>query len=198
MKKLNRIHIILIVVLLAVVAASAYFTFNRQTAEAQQPEIQNKIVEAMGQLKVAQEENDLDALKEHLKELQHIIDRAEPLFPEGPPSVQISSLILDSTHKLNLKLLKLTPNADAGTVTMENGSDGDESEASKYSRAEYDVEVEGYLGRINSLIGEIEGADFVTLTIEDMEISELEDEETSVEQWESQFTIVTLYQYSED
>ncbi len=140
------------------------------------------------------------ASKQQLDELRstlNVLGRGEPLFPEKPATVEIGDLIIDSVEKLNLVLLKLSPDDEAGTITIESAED---SEDNKYNKAEYEVRVKGDLGRINSLIGEIEAADFATLTIEDINIEYKEkvEEERTVEWWEGEFTVVTIYQYEED
>ncbi|MFC2022772.1 hypothetical protein ACFLTL_01235, partial [Chloroflexota bacterium] len=68
----------------------------------------------------------------------------------------------------------------------------------KYSKAEYEVKVKGEQGRIVSLIGRIEGTEFATLTVEDIEIKFIPENTTgdvvTKAYWEGEFTIVTLYQ----
>jgi hypothetical protein len=103
-------------------------------------------------------------------------------------------LIIDSVEKLNLVLLKLTPEDEAGTITIKSDKDSD---GNQYSKAKYEVRVKGDLARINGLIGEIEGADFATLTIEDLGIEFKEEEvnERTIEYWEGEFTVVTIYEH---
>jgi hypothetical protein len=201
-KKLSILHIILMVLVVAVAAVSVFFMSSYQKAEAKQPDMMNEINLALMRLEVAKEENDPEPFKQQFDELQAKIKTLipdEPLFPEEPASVEIEDLIIDSVHKLlpaPYGLLKLLPNPEAGTVIIKSSED---SEGTKYSKAEYEVRVKGDLPRINSLIGEIEVADFVTLTIEDMQISyEMEkDTDTGIitSWWEAEFTVVTLYQY---
>jgi hypothetical protein len=177
MKKLTKLHAALIILLIAALAATAYFSFSYRGVEAKQPDIQNEINLALMRLKVVQEENDPTLLKIQLDELQseiNLMNRDEPLFPKRPPSVEIGDLIIDSVEKLQLSLLKLSPQDEAGTVTIKSDVD---SEGNKYSKAEYEVKVKGGIGRINSLIGEIEAAGFATLTIENLEIEFKEEEE---------------------
>ena len=150
-------------------------------------------------LELAKEEINLEPLQQQLNKLQTelgILSRAEPLFPERPATVEIGDLIVDTVEKLSLTLLKLSPNSEAGTITIKSGED---SEGNNYNKAEYEVGVKGDLGRINSLIGEIERADFATLTIEDTQIEYKEKtvEEVTKKWWQGDFTIVTLYQYEE-
>ncbi len=200
MKKLTRVHTILIILLIVVLAGSAYLSFNYREAEAKQPDIQDEINQAVMRLAIEKENNNPEPLKQQLDELQSVLDvisESEPLFPKKPATVEIGDLIVDSVEKLNLLLLKLSPDDEAGTVTIESDND---SEDHKYSQAEYEVKVKGDVGRINSFIGEIEGADFATLRIEDMQIELVEEEEDKVvfSWWECEFTIVTLYQYEEE
>ncbi len=191
MKKLTKLHTILIIVLILVLAGGAYLFSSKGQAESKQPGIQDEITQAMMRLTVANEENDLDTLKQKLAKLQaRLRETSEPLFPEDAPSVKIGDVIVDTVDKYDLALLTLVTNADAGTVTIKVDEDSD---GNKYSKAEYEVKVRGTIGRINSFIGEIERAEFATLTIEDMEISRIEEE--AAELWEAEFTIVTLYQY---
>ena len=199
MKRLTKLHTILIILLIAVLATTAYFSNSYRTVEAKQPDIQDEIALALMRLTVAKEENDPTPLKQQLDELQSeldILNRAEPLFPMLPATVEIGDLVVDTVQKLNLLLLKLSPDDEAGTVTITCSADAN---GNKYSKAEYEVRVKGDLGRINSVIGEIEGAGFATLTIDDMEIEYKEkvQNETVVKWWEGEFTIVTLYQYQE-
>ncbi len=201
MKRLTKLHTVLIILVVVVLTGSVYFSFGYRGVEAKQPDIQDEISLALMRLNVAKEENNPEPLKQQLEELQstiNVLGQGEPLFPERPATVQIGDLIIDSVEKLHLTLLRLKPNDQAGTVTIKSDQD---SEGNKYSKAEYDVRVEGDLGRINSFIGEIEAADFATLTIEDVQI-EFHPEEKKEERiipawWEGEFTIVTLYQYEE-
>jgi hypothetical protein len=207
MKKLSKIHIGLMVALIAVLAAGVYFLFSYQSVAAKQPDIQQEISMALMRLETIREENQVEMLAEQLDELQdeiHTLSMGDPLFPEQPATVEIGDLIVDTIHKLaphgNLVLLKLNSDDDAGTVTIPSGNA--EIEDNKYSAAEYEIKVKGDLGRINSLIGEIEGAECATLTIEDMEIDYhpevIEEERTLPAYWEADFTVVTLYQYEDD
>ena len=203
MKKLTRLHAILIILLVVVLAVTFYFSFSYRGVEAKQPDIRNEIAQALMRLDLVKEENNPEPLKKQLDELRAVINemsRNEPLFPERPPTVQIGDLIVDSAEKLNLVLLKISPNDKAETVTIKSDKDSKDSQGNEYSKAEYEVKVKGDLARINSLIGEIEGADFGTLTIEDMGITyvEKEDEERTLSWWEGEFTVVTLYQYDEE
>jgi len=94
-------------------------------------------------------------------------------------------------------LLRLKSDDNAGTVTIKVTGDSD---GNKYSKAEYEVKVKGDLGRITSLIGEIEGTDIATVTIEDMEITyeEKEEGDRTITWWEGTFTAVTMYEYTKD
>ena len=200
MKKLTKLHAILILVLIAALAITAYLSFSYRGVEAKQPDVRDEITQALMRLKTVQEENDPGPLKLQFDELQstiRILSQGEPLFPERPATVEIGDLIVDKVQKLNLSLLKLKPAAKAGTETIKSDAD---SEGNKYSKAEYEVKVKGDVGRINSFIGEIEGAGFATLTIEDMEIefNEKEVDEAITKWWEAEFTVVTLYIYEEE
>ncbi len=200
MNKLTKIHVVLIPLLILVLAGSAYFSFSYRGVEAKQPDMSNEVNMAMMRLTVAIEETNPEPLKQQLNELQSEIDRLnqrELLFPEKPATVSIGDLIVDSAQRLNLVLLKLSPEDRAGTVTIKSGPD---ATGKRYNIAEYEVRVKGDLGRINSLIGEIEFADFATLTIDDMEIEwhEKEEDERTIKWWEGEFTVVTLYQYQEE
>lgn len=208
MNKLTKIHFILMAVLVAVLAAGVFFTFSYRKAEAQQPDIQDEITLALIRLETAKQENDPTDLQAQLAELQktlNSITRDEPLFPEKPPMVEIGGLLIDTIDKLDprgtgsLELSKLKPDDDAGTVTIKSTED---AEGTKYNKAEFDITVEGDLGRIVSFIGEIEGAEFATLVVEDLEIEFQEEEEEEdyiiPAYWTADFTIVTLYQYQED
>jgi hypothetical protein len=207
MKKLSKLHIGLMISLIAVLAAGVYFLFSYQTAVAKQPDVRQEINMALMRLEKAKEENNVDLLEEQLGELQdeiNMLSMDDPLFPVQPATVEIGDLIVDTIHRLaphgSLVLLKLNSNDNAGTVTIDSGSE--EVEDNKYSEAEYEVKVQGDLGRINSLIGEIEGADFATLYIEEMEIEyhpeEEQEEDILPAYWEAEFTVITLYQYQED
>ncbi|MFC2068591.1 hypothetical protein ACFLTP_06245 [Chloroflexota bacterium] len=200
MKKLTKLHYILIGILILVLVGSVYMSFQYRKAEGKLPEIQKEIELATMQLKVAQENNDLDTLKKQLGDLEIKISRINTSpFPEKAPSVEIGDLIVDSIDKFNLELLKLLSNEKAGTETIKSNEEDSNSSISKYNKAEYDVSVRGYLGRINSLLAEIEGSTFVTLTIDDLDITlDDEDEDTVVDIWTADFTIVTLYLYEED
>ena len=202
MKKLTKIHMILIALFIAVLAVGVYFSLSYRKAEAKQPDIKDEISMALMRLETLKDENNPEALKEQLDELRakiKVLDRDEPLFPKLPATVDIGDLIVDSMERLQLDLLKLKSNDEAGVVTIDNGSSED-AEGNKYSSAEYEVKVKGDVGKINSLIGEIEGAEFATLTIEDMSIDlkEKTEEELIIKWWESDFTVVTLYQYQEE
>ncbi len=199
MKKLTPIHIVLIALLVVVVAVTVYFSSNYRSAEAKQPEIQDQIVLATKKLALAKEQNNAEPLKQQLANLEatlQVLVRKDPLVPVKPASVKIGDLVVDSAHKLGLTLLKLSPNDTAGTVTIKATKD---SKGTKYNKAEYSVRVKGDLGRINSLIGDIEGADFATLTIEDTTLTWKEStvQDVTVQYWEAEFTVVTLYQYKE-
>lgn len=207
MKKLSKLHIGLMISLIAVLAAGVYFVFSYQTAVAKQPDIRQEINMALMRLEKAKEENNVDLLEEQLGELQdeiNMLSMDDPLFPVQPATVEIGDLIVDTIHRLaphgSLVLLKLNSNDNAGTVTIDSGSE--EVEDNKYSEAEYEVKVQGDLGRINSLIGEIEGADFATLYIEEMEIEyhpeEEQEEDILPAYWEAEFKVITLYQYQEE
>jgi hypothetical protein len=207
MKKLSKLHIGLMISLIAVLAAGVYFLFSYQTAVAKQPDVRQEINMALMRLEKAKEENNVDLLEEQLGELQdeiNMLSMDDPLFPVQPATVEIGDLIVDTIHRLaphgSLVLLKLNSNDNAGTVTIDSGSE--EVEDNKYSEAEYEVKVQGDLGRINSLIGEIEGADFATLYIEEMEIEyhpeEEQEEDILPAYWEAEFKVITLYQYQED
>jgi hypothetical protein len=210
MKKLSKLHIGLIVALVAVLAVGVYFMFSYRGAEAKQPDIQQEIDMAQQRLDILRNSDDEDEpLKEQLDELKdqiRILSMGEPLFPELPATVEIGDLVVDTIHNLDptqsgaLVLLKLNSDDKAGTVIIKSSTDP-EDQGNKYNKAEYEVKVQGDLGRINSLIGEIEGADFATLVIEDMVI-EYEEEEMDMgfikSWWEAEFTIVTLYQYEEE
>jgi hypothetical protein len=207
MKKLSKLHIVLMISLIAVLAAGVYFMFSYQTAAAKQPDIRQEINMALMKLETIRGDNQVETLIEQLDELQeeiHTLSMGDPLFPKQPATVEIGDLIVDTIHRLaphgNLVLLKLNSDDDAGTVTIPSGNA--EVEDNKYSKAEYEVKVQGDLGRINSLIGEIEGAEFATLYIEEMEIDyhpEVEEEERTLPAyWEADFTVVTLYQYEDD
>ena len=138
MKKLNKIHFILIAVLVAVLAVAVFFSFSYQGAEAKQPDIKSEIVQAQMNLVMAQEENDPTELKAQFDELNRtltLLTRDEPLFPEKPHTVEIGDLIVDSLHKLELTLLKLKSNEEAGTDTIEN--DDEEVEDNKYNKADF-------------------------------------------------------------
>jgi Tfp pilus assembly protein PilO len=200
MKKLTRLHAILIIVLLVVLVAAVYFSFSYRDAQAKQPDIKSEIVQALAQLEVIKEENDPEPWEKQLNELQSVLDslqRERPLFPERPATVEIGDLIVDTVERLNLTLLRLKSDDEAGTVTIKKPG---ETEGNKYSKAEYEVRVKGDLGRINSLIGEIEGADFATVTIEDIEITfeEKEEDDRIINWWEGTFTAVTVYQYTKE
>jgi hypothetical protein len=200
MKKLTKLHMVLIIVLIIVLAGSVQFSFSYRRAEAKQPDIKDEIKLAQMRLGAAKEDMNPEPLKKQLEEKQSTIKMLsgdEPLFPERPPTVEIGDLIVDSVEKINLVLLKLKPNDEAGTVTIYSDED---STGNKYNKAEYEVTVKGDLGRINSLIGAIEAADFATLTIEDLQIEykESEEEEHITKWWEGTFTVVTLYQYKEE
>jgi hypothetical protein len=208
MKKLSKLHIVLMISLIAVLAAGVYFMFSYQTAAAKQPDIQQEINMALMKLETVREDNQVDTLIEQLDELQDEIKTLsmdDPLFPEQPATVEIGNLIVDTIHKLaphgNLVLLKLNSDDDAGTVTIDSGI-SEKTEGNKYNTAEYEVKVQGDLGRINSLIGEIEGAEFATLYIEEMEIDyhpeEEQEERTLPAYWEAEFKVITLYQYEEE
>ncbi len=201
MKKLTKLHMALIVLLIIVVAGSVQFSTSYRQAEAKQPDIQDEINLAMMRLNTAKEEMNPEPLKQQLDELQSTITMLsgnEPLFPERPATVQIGDLVVDSAERLNLVLIKLKPNDKAGTITIKEDKD---SQGNKYSKATYELTVKGDLGRINSLIGEIEAANFATLTVEDIEIdfhpAEEKDDRTIPAWWEGQFTVITLYQYEE-
>lgn len=207
MKKLSKLHIGLMISLIAVLAAGVYFVFSYQTAVAKQPDVRQEINMALMRLEKAKEENNVDLLEEQLGELQdeiNMLSMDDPLFPVQPATVEIGDLIVDTIHRLaphgSLVLLKLNSNDNAGTVTIDSGSE--EVEDNKYSEAEYEVKVQGDLGRINSLIGEIEGADFATLYIEEMEIEyhpeEEQEEDILPAYWEAEFKVITLYQYQEE
>lgn len=203
MKKMTKLHFILIAILVAVVAAGVFFTFSSNKAEAQQPDMMNEINMALMRLETAKQENDPTDLQEQLAESQktlNLLTRDEPLFPKEPLLVEIGSLIVDARHKLNLTLLKVKSDEDAGTITIENPDE--ESEDNKYSRAEFEIEVKGDLGRIVSFIGEIEGSTVTTLVIEDLELeyypADEVDEEYIPAYWIGTFNIVTLYEYQED
>ncbi len=200
MKKLTKLHLVLIILLIFALASSVYFSSSYRGAEAKQPDLRNEITVALMRLKIVQEENDPAPLKQQLDELRstlNMLGRDEPLFPEKPATVEIGDLIIDAVEKLNLALLKLSPDDEAGTITIESSED---SEDNKYNKAEYQVRVKGDLGRINSLIGAIEAAGFATLTIEDIDIEYKEkvEEERTIKWWEGEFTVVTIYQYEED
>lgn len=206
MKKLSKVHIGLIISLVAVLAVGTYFVFSYRGAEAKQPDVRQEINMALMRLNVVRDQNNLEPLIKQLDELRseiRILSLGEPLFPEQPATVEIGDLIVDTIHKLDplgkgaLTLLKLNSDDKAGTVTIKSDED---SEGSKYNKAEYEVKVQGDVGRINSLIGEIEGAGFATLTIEDIEIEFKEKtvEDVTTSWWEGEFTVVTLYQYEEE
>jgi hypothetical protein len=208
MKKLSKIHIGLMISLVAVLAGGVYFLFSYQAAAAKQPDIQQEINMALMKLETIREDNQVETLIEQLDELRdeiHMLSMGDPLFPEQPATVEIGDLIVDTIHRLapngNLVLLKLNSDDDAGTVTIDSDI-SDENEGNRYSKAEYEVKVQGDLGRINSLIGEIEGADFATLYIEEMEIDyhpeEEEGEHILPAYWEAEFKVITLYQYEEE
>jgi hypothetical protein len=207
MKKLSKLHIGLMISLMAVLAAGVYFLFSYRAVEAKQPDIRQEINMALMRLEKAKEDNNVDLLEEQLGELQNelnMLSMGDPLFPAQPATVEIGDLIVDTIHRLaphgSLVLLKLNSDDDAGTVTIDSGSE--EIEDNRYSKAEYEVKVQGDLGRINSLIGEVEGADFATLYIEEMEIEyhpeEEEEEHALPAYWEAAFKVITLYQCQED
>ena len=52
MKKLTRLHTILIILLIVVLAGSAYLSFNYREAEAKQPDIQDEINQAVMRLAI--------------------------------------------------------------------------------------------------------------------------------------------------
>ena len=200
MKKLTKLHIILIVLLVAVIAGSVYFVSSYQKAQAKQPDIRDEINMALNKLELEKENNDPSEFKQQLDELQSKINklgRDEPLFPKKPPTVEIGDLVVDTVQRLNLCLLKISPDDEAGTVTIESGGEED-SQGNKYNKAEFEIKVKGDLGRINSLIGEIENTDVATVTIEDLEIEytkeEVEEDRYIPAYWQAEFTIVTLYQ----
>ncbi len=200
MKKLTKLHTILAVLLIAVLAISAYFSFSYRGAEAKQPDIMDEINQALMRLAVAKEENNPEPLKQQLRELQsklNMLSEGKPLFPEKPATVEVGDLIVEAAKKLELTLLRLSPNDKVGTVTIKSG---ESDTGNKYSKAEYAVKVKGDLGRINSLIGQIESADFATLTVEDIDVSfkQKKEEDHTFEWWEGEFTVVTLYQYEEE
>lgn len=200
MKKMSRLHIVLIALLIVVVAVAFYFSSSYRGVAAKQPDLANQLDLAVKKLAIAKQETDPGPLKKQLDDLQATISqlsRNKPLFPEKPASVDIGNLIVDTVQKLNLTLLKLSPNDKAGTVTIKSTAD---AKGTKYSKAEYTVRVKGDLGRINSLIGEVEGANFATVTVEDVKIEfkTKEQENLVLEWWEGEFTAVTLYQYIEE
>lgn len=196
-KKLTMLHIVLILVFVISLGVGAYFLRSARQAEAKQPDMQNQIKLANLKLATAKEQNNVDVLKQKLTELQSIIDRSKPLFPAKPATVQIGKLIVDSADRLGLTLLELSPNPNAGTETIKRDP---KLAGSKYNKAQFGVKVEGYLGPINSLIGDIEGAAFATLIVDEITITRLEeededeDEERLSELWDADFTIFTLYQ----
>ena len=191
---MKKLQMILVAVLVIVASGASFFSFSYRQAEAKQPELKDQINVAIMQLSVAKQENNLDPLKEQLSKLQAEMKLYEkPLFLKKAPSVEVGDLVVDTADKFSLQLLKLIPNATAGTKTIKSSQD---SEGNKYSVAEYDVKVQGRLGRINSLVNAIEAAEFATLTIEDMDISLLEGEGVAPDMWQGEFTIVNLYQYS--
>lgn len=205
MKKLTKLHAILILLFIGVLAVTVYFSFSYRGAEAKQPDTLDEIKLAQMRLTAAKEEKNPEPLKQELDKLQSelqsklkILSQGAPLFPEQPATVDIGDLIIDTIEKLDLTLLKLKPNDRAGTITIKTDAD---SEGNKYNKAEYEVRVKGDLGRITSFIGEIEAADFATLILEDIEIEfypeEEKEERTIPAWWEAQFTVVTLYQYEE-
>jgi hypothetical protein len=204
MKKITRLHIILFVVLVAVVAAGVYYTFSARQAEAEQPDMVNEINMAMMRLETAKAENDPTEVKAQLAEVQKTLNsviRDEPLFPEEPLIVEIGGVIVDARHKLELTLNKLKSDEDSGTETIVSDPEN-YPEGNKYSQASFDIEVQGDLGRIVAFIGEIEGSDLTTLVVEDVGL-EYEEEYDSEEEklytyWIGSFTVVTLYEYQED
>jgi Na+-transporting NADH:ubiquinone oxidoreductase subunit NqrC len=204
MKKITRLHIILFAVLVAVVAAGVYYTFSARQAEAEQPDMVNEINMAMMRLETAKAENDPTEIKAQLAEVQKTLNsviRDEPLFPVEPRIVEVGGVIVDARHKLELTLNKLKSDEDSGTETIVSDPDN-YPEGSKYSQAEFDIEVQGDLGRIVAFIGEIEGSDLTTLVVEDVGL-EYEEEYDSEEEklytyWIGSFTVVTLYEYQED
>ncbi|MFC1893592.1 hypothetical protein ACFLYR_06140 [Chloroflexota bacterium] len=200
MKKLTKLHTILVALLVAVLAISAYFSFSCRGAEAKQPDIRDEINQAVMRLAVVQEENNPEPLKQQLSELNAtfiVLSKGKILFPKTPATVEIGNLIVESTKKLELTLLKISPNDQAGSVTIESA--GSET-GNKYNKAEYKIKVKGDLGRISSLVGQIEGAEFATLTVEDIDVSfkQKKEEDHTFEWWDGEFTVVTLYQYVED
>ena len=98
MKKLTKVHAVLIIVLIAVLAVSAYFSFNYRGAEAKQPDIMDEINLALMRLDVAKEENNPEPFKQQLDDLRFklgLLGEEEPLFPEKPPTVEIGDLIVE-------------------------------------------------------------------------------------------------------
>lgn len=206
MRKLTKLHVLLIVLLVGVLATTIYFMNSYQQVEAKQPDIQDEIVKALARLEDAKKVEppiDLTPYQKQLEELQTTIDQMKlaqeehPLFPVRPPTVEIGNLIVDSVQNLYLTLVKLSPNDKAGTVTIKSDADP-KSKGNKYNKAEYEVKVKGDVGRVISLIGKIEGANFATLTIEDIKMGYHEKtvEEITEQWWEAEFTLVTLYQYT--
>jgi len=206
MRKLTRLHIVLILLLVGVIAATIYFMNSYQRVEAKQADTQEEIASALARLEDAKKVEppvDLTPYKQQLAELQATIDQLKlaqeehPLFPVQPPTVEIGNLLVDSAHSLFLTLVKLAPNDQAGTVIIKSDADP-KSKGNKYNKAEYDVKVKGDVGRIISLIGKIESANFATLTIEDIDMGYHEKtvEDITEQWWEAEFTLVTLYQYT--
>ena len=110
MKKLTKLHFILIILLLVVLATTVYFSFSYRGAQAKQPDIKSEIVQALAQLEIIREENNPEPWEKKLAEVQSVLkglQRERPLFPERPATVEIGDLIVDTVERLDLTLLRL-------------------------------------------------------------------------------------------
>ena len=119
MKKLTKLHFILLALLVAVMAVAVFFSFSYRDAEAKQPDIEAEINQALMQLEIIKTENDPAPLQEELDKLRNelfVLTPDKPLFPEKPLTVEIGDLIVDTVNKFGIagastvSLLKLSPN----------------------------------------------------------------------------------------
>jgi len=200
MKSVPKLHMLLAVVLVAAAVVSIFVGFGYSGAKAKLPGLQQDLADAQQRLTDAQnaaqntEQEDPTPYQQQLASLERQINQArlaQPLFPESPPRVKISDLIVDSAQEQQLVLVGMKSTEPAGTETIDSDQDP-KTKGNKYNRAEYEVVVRGDMGRIFNLIGKVEMADFATLRVENVQVQAVPDKPYS----EGTFTIVTLYEYT--
>jgi len=164
MRRITPFELFLILAIIAVLAGNIYLFFYEYRPSLQaRAEAEQGLVVWTQRLTMYQSIYSLSTLQARLNSIVAQLPHEPPVFPERTPilDVDVADLVIQSAETAGVSLRSFEP---LGVYSERLGT-------SVYQAASYHVEASGQLANLNDFLGEIEGGDFTTLRIMDIEIT---------------------------